>query len=150
MVRPPPRSTRTDTLFPYTTLFRSASLTGGEVAKLRAEDIDRAVAVFPRLGQAFNWCRGCDHHIFNEHILRLGRMSGYERTAHLLLELAERLSMVGLLSGNSFAMPLRQADLADSLGLSAVHMNRVLRKLQKDGMIRREEDRKSTRLNSSH
>src|SRR3546814_9742777 len=70
MIRRPPVSTRTDTLFPYTTLFRSivplysgfaslaqysaASLTGGEVAKLRAEDIDRAVAVFPRLGQAFN------------------------------------------------------------------------------------------------
>src|SRR3546814_20848922 len=66
-------------------------------------------------------------------------MSGYERTAHLLLELAERLSMVGLLSGNSFAMPLRQADLADSLGLHAVHMNRVLRKLQQGGMIRRED-----------
>src|SRR3546814_16432134 len=26
MIRPPPRSTRTDTLFPYTTLFRSAEL----------------------------------------------------------------------------------------------------------------------------
>src|SRR3546814_3026710 len=99
MIRRPPVSTRTDTLFPYTTLFRSivplysgfaslaqysaASLTGGEVAKLRAEDIDRAVAVFPRLGQAFNWCRGCDHHIFNEHILRLGRMRSEEHTSEL-------------------------------------------------------------------
>src|SRR3546814_13404846 len=124
MIRRPPVSTRTDTLFPYTTLFRSivplysgfaslaqysaASLTGGEVAKLRAEDIDRAVAVFPRLGQAFNWCRECDHHIFNEHILRLARLSGYERTAHLLLELAERLSMVCLLCENSFPMTLPQ------------------------------------------
>src|SRR3546814_318365 len=61
--------------------YSAAGLTGGEVAKLRAEDIDRAVAVFPRLGQAFNWCRGCDHHIFNEHTLRLGRMYVYERPA---------------------------------------------------------------------
>src|SRR3546814_9786575 len=104
MVRPPPRSTRTDTLFPYTTLFRSASLTGGEVAKLRAEDIDRAVAVFPRLGQAFNWCRGCDHHIFNEHILRLGRMSGYERTAHLLLRSEEHTSELQSLMRISYAV----------------------------------------------
>src|SRR3546814_2552117 len=31
MIRRPPRSTRTDTLFPYTTLFRSAKCDGGPV-----------------------------------------------------------------------------------------------------------------------
>src|SRR3546814_10381925 len=36
MIRRPPRSTRTDTLFPYTTLFRSArTLSGGEAQRIR-------------------------------------------------------------------------------------------------------------------
>src|SRR3546814_10461513 len=43
MIRRPPRSTRTDTLFPYTTLFRSAD--GRRVLVVRAGDQDhRAVA----------------------------------------------------------------------------------------------------------
>src|SRR3546814_5328201 len=36
MIRRPPRSTRTDTLFPYTTLFRSRGGTGGEGRSARA------------------------------------------------------------------------------------------------------------------
>src|SRR3546814_12951555 len=37
MIRRPPRSTRTDTLFPYTTLFRSVRITGCTVHYVRAE-----------------------------------------------------------------------------------------------------------------
>src|SRR3546814_14620283 len=39
MIRPPPRSTRTDTLFPYTTLFRS-------LARLFAEDQPEAARAY--------------------------------------------------------------------------------------------------------
>src|SRR3546814_15802952 len=38
MIRRPPRSTRTDTLFPYTTLFRSGAGTGSEFAILPAQN----------------------------------------------------------------------------------------------------------------
>src|SRR3546814_3082173 len=43
MIRRPPRSTRTDTLFPYTTLFRSLALAERGLHALRAADADRAV-----------------------------------------------------------------------------------------------------------
>src|SRR3546814_4450040 len=40
MIRRPPRSTRTDTLFPYTTLFRSTDL-GAVMARIQMPDVVR-------------------------------------------------------------------------------------------------------------
>jgi Mn-dependent DtxR family transcriptional regulator len=40
-----------------------------------------------------------------------------------------------LATTESFQCPLTQYDLADALGLSAVHINRVLRKLRDDGLL---------------
>jgi CRP-like cAMP-binding protein len=68
-------------------------------------------------------------------IVRLGRLSAYERTAHLLLELYHRLERAGLKQGASVPMPLTQESLADALGLSIVHTNRVLQQLRGDGLI---------------
>src|SRR3546814_3032926 len=49
MIRRPPRSTRTDTLFPYTTLFRSArSITAGAKICLREKASRRRVRSAPR------------------------------------------------------------------------------------------------------
>src|SRR3546814_19626611 len=50
MIRRPPRSTRTDTLFPYTTLFRSRD--GGVDDRLRLLRRRRAVQIVPAGGQA--------------------------------------------------------------------------------------------------
>src|SRR3546814_20760225 len=49
MIRRPPRSTRTDTLFPYTTLFRSidGQQDAGDVARHGARQEDRGIAAFP-------------------------------------------------------------------------------------------------------
>ena len=68
--------------------------------------------------------------ILSEHVVRLGRRNAIERTAHLLLELLNRLRAVGMVSGRSYAFPLTQQLLADTLGLSVVHVNRTLRKLR--------------------
>lgn len=69
------------------------------------------------------------------HIMRLGRFTAYERTGHLLLELYERLAAAGLTSGQSMPMPLTQEMLADCLGLSVVHLNRMLQQLRRDRLI---------------
>ena len=68
-------------------------------------------------------------------VMRLGRQTAYERAAHLLLELHERLAAVGLAQGNRFPFPLRQEMLAEALGLSVVHVNRTLQQLRRDRMI---------------
>lgn len=68
-------------------------------------------------------------------IVRLGRQTAYERMAHLMLEFHARLQAVGLASDDKFAMPLTQETLADSVGLSVVHVNRTLMQMRRDGLM---------------
>jgi CRP-like cAMP-binding protein len=70
-----------------------------------------------------------------DQIVRLGRQRAYERTAHLLLELHQRLAIVGLGENQRFALPLSQEILADALGLSMVHVNRILQQLRRERLI---------------
>jgi CRP-like cAMP-binding protein len=55
--------------------------------------------------------------------------------ADLLLELANRLSAVGLGAPDNFPMPLTQETLADLLGLTSVHVNRTLQTLRREGLL---------------
>jgi len=70
-----------------------------------------------------------------EHLLDLGRRDSVARVAHLLLELDYRLQSVGRGSPTGFACPISQYLLADALGLTAIHVNRVLRKLRLAGLL---------------
>ena len=65
-----------------------------------------------------------------EHLVNIGRRSALERTAHFFMELTERLSLIGLATEAEYKCPLSQFVLADALGLTAVHVNRVLRQLR--------------------
>jgi CRP-like cAMP-binding protein len=68
-------------------------------------------------------------------IIRIGRQTAYERLVHLLLELNSRCHAAGLSDGFSFDLPLTQEILADSLGLSIVHVNRTLQTLRREQLI---------------
>lgn len=57
------------------------------------------------------------------------------RIAHLLCEFAFRLDKQGLPSGQAYELPMTQDQLADALGLTAVHVNRILKVLVSDGLI---------------
>ncbi|WP_287217273.1 Crp/Fnr family transcriptional regulator [Mesorhizobium sp.] len=70
-----------------------------------------------------------------QHLTNIGRRSALARTAHLLLELRARLERVGAASRTGFACPLTQYDLADALGLTPVHVNRMLRELRERGFL---------------
>ena len=85
---------------------------------------------FPRLGAALMWAASRDEAMVVEHLVNIGRRNAIERTAHFFMELAERLSLVGLATEAEFKCPLSQFVLADALGLTAVHVNRVLRQLR--------------------
>lgn len=67
-----------------------------------------------------------------DRIVSLGRQTAYERLGHLLLEFHERLSVVGHTIGDQFRMPLTQEALGDVLGLSAVHVNRVVQQMRRE------------------
>jgi CRP-like cAMP-binding protein len=70
-----------------------------------------------------------------DHILRLGRLTALERTAHLFLELSDRMAVAGLAYNGRFPLPLTQHQLGEALGLSPVHVNRTVQQLRRDGLI---------------
>jgi CRP-like cAMP-binding protein len=71
-----------------------------------------------------------------QRLASLGRRSAYEATAHLIMAIRTRLKQRGLVSDDkSFEIPLAQRDLADALGLSVVHINRILRRLDEDAVM---------------
>ena len=90
---------------------------------------------FPYLASAFLWATSRDEAVTVEHLASIGRRTAIERTAHFFLELHERLTLVGLADGTEFECPLTQSDLGDALGLSSIHINRVLRKLREIQML---------------
>ena len=52
-----------------------------------------------------------------------------------MCELLLRLRAVGLASGDSYTLPITQAELGDTTGLSAVHVNRSLQALREANLI---------------
>ena len=70
-----------------------------------------------------------------ERIVSLGRRDATRRTAHLLLEFGERLQPNSDAAEVEYNCPLTQADLADCLGMTAIHINRTLRELREMGML---------------
>lgn len=76
-----------------------------------------------------------DAAVFREWLAGVGRRTAYQRIAHLLCELAVRLQSVGLGDPDGFELRVTQAELGDSLGLSTVHVNRVLQDLRSEALI---------------
>jgi CRP-like cAMP-binding protein len=76
-----------------------------------------------------------DGAIHREWIVAMGRRSKVSHLAHLICELFVRLQAVKRTNGMSFHLPVSQAELADVLGLSVVHMNRVISALRNSGVI---------------
>jgi CRP-like cAMP-binding protein len=99
-----------------------------------ASDLLDAFEQTPRLATAILWAASRDEAMVVEHLVGMGQRDAEARMAHLLLELGAKLALVGLGSKAGYACPLTQYHLADALGLSAVHVNRVLRKLREDGL----------------
>jgi len=121
-------------LFDYS-LYSIASLGEVIVCSVPHDDILTLFRRQPRLGAALFWLVGHEATMFAEHLVGVGRQTAYERVAHLLLELLVRLQAVGLADERSYCLPLTQEQMADTLGLSAPHVNRTLRRLRDDGLI---------------
>jgi CRP-like cAMP-binding protein len=111
------------------------TLTDATISTFSAFDIANLFQDFPKLAAAITWSAAREEAMLAEHVVRLGRRSAFERTAHLLLELLNRLQAVAITQGQSYAFPITQQLLADTLGLSVVHINRTLRKLRVRGLI---------------
>jgi CRP-like cAMP-binding protein len=111
------------------------AVTDIEVTEVVVADLMEAFSDTPRLAKAVFWAASRDEAMVVEHLINIGRREAEVRVAHFFLELGARLTLVGLGSKAGYACPLTQYLMADALGLSSVHVNRVLRKLREAGMV---------------
>ncbi|WP_019953357.1 Crp/Fnr family transcriptional regulator [Yoonia vestfoldensis] len=83
-------------------------------------------------GRAFDltWLAAVEEHFLGERLAVLGHMTGITRIARALVRIYDRAEAVKL--GKDYVMPLpyKQQDMADALGMSVVHTNKMLKKLR--------------------
>lgn len=120
------------------------AITRLKVAMITPEEMSRLTQDRPRITQALWWHELVTTAIQREWTLNLGQRTAYERIGHLLVEIYLRLEVVGRARDGTCDFPLTQNDLADATGLTAVHVNRTLQELRKDGLI--ELERKQLRI----
>jgi CRP-like cAMP-binding protein len=106
-----------------------------KVARLAPQTVADMLGSHPAVARALRMCTLVDEATLREWLVNVGCRSALERIAHLFCELLVRLQAVGLAGGDSYALPLTQMDLADTTGLSNVHVNRVLQELRRQGLI---------------
>ena len=111
------------------------TITASRVATISRESVLEITSQRPQLTRALWWGTLVDEAILREWIVALGRRTAYERIAHLICELYLRLKLVGAANGESFELPITQTELADTMGLSLVHVNRVLQRLRGEGVV---------------
>jgi CRP-like cAMP-binding protein len=112
-----------------------ATLVPTKVALIQHRDMHDVVRRFEGISTALWRDSLIDAAIFREWMVGIGRRSSHQRIAHQLCEMATKLRAVGLHDGHTYPWPVTQQEVADSLGLTDVHVNRVLRDLRKDGLI---------------
>jgi CRP-like cAMP-binding protein len=127
--------------FTESSLYSTKALTEVAVAAVPFARLNALHETHPRLVTKIFWWFSCESTIYAEHLVDLGRRSALERVAHFLLELLTRLQSIGLADEQSFKIPLTQELLADALGLSIPHVNRVLRRLREDQLVVVEDQR---------
>ena len=104
----------------------------GIVPHARIKEMTEA---FPRLGRIYWFSTNLDAAIHREWELSLGRRDAGQRLAALFCELHVRLGILGLAAPDGFALRLTQAELGECLGLTPVHVNRMLKQLRDDGLV---------------
>jgi len=88
----------------------------------------------PHLARLLWFATLLDAAIHREWILKLEQLTAAKRVAHVFAELWHRLDLVGLARKDGLRTPLIQADLAEMCGTTAIHMNRALGHLKKEGI----------------
>lgn len=112
-------------------------LTEADVAMIPRSALRAIARERPTVAQAFAISAQIDASIAREWLLNVGRRDARQRVAHLLCEIAVRMDGQVLSAGYEFELPMSQEQLGDATGLTPVHINRTLKCLEGEGLIKR-------------
>ncbi len=111
------------------------TLSRARLAFIDHRHINKLIEARPSVGRALWRETLVDAAIFRQWIVNLGTRTAPARMAHLVAELRQRLSAVGLAADDEFEFPITQSELAEALGLSSVHVNRVIQSFRAAGVL---------------
>jgi len=111
------------------------TVTKARIATIERAEMEAILERCPGVAKAMYISQLVDEGTMRAWITSMGRRSSAERVAHLMSELYLRARNIGLTCETHLEVPLSQSLLADSLGMTAVHLNRVLKKLRLDDAI---------------
>jgi CRP-like cAMP-binding protein len=111
------------------------ALTPAKVGFVSHAALDEALLACPALQAVFWRDTLIDAAIFREWMAGIGRRTALQRIAHIFCELFVRMRALGLADPEGFPLFVTQAEIADGLGLTSVHVNRVLKELRSSGLI---------------
>jgi CRP-like cAMP-binding protein len=114
------------------------ALTRCDLAMIPSAALRELLVTHPQVALAMWVDTLIDASIFREWIINIGRRDARARLAHIFCEFARRLEVAGIGSTDGYELPMTQEQLADASGLTAVHVNRTLKSLASEGLIRRE------------
>ncbi len=112
-----------------------AAVTACVVADLPQDQLDEVMRKQPRIARALRWATLADEAVLREWLANVGQRPSDRKLAHLICELRLRLEIVGLASTSHMQFPLIQQELANALGISAVHVNRVFQQLRQANLV---------------
>ncbi len=112
------------------------AVTAVSLCAFKHDTVLHLVREHAELALDLTWLAAHSERMGDDVLLTVGRRNATERVATLLVHLFKRASSVGLDVDGSIAFPLTQTHVADALGLSPVHVNRVLQALRRARLIR--------------
>jgi len=107
------------------------------LAPFSRERLGRLIDGHPRLAAMILSLAVADRVSLADRLASIGRTPARARVGALICELFSQLRRIGAVDGGSIQLPLTQEDIGDATGLTAVHVNRMLRWLVDDGIIAR-------------
>lgn len=113
------------------------AVTECRVSTVSLARLREVLIAYPRIGLLFLMAVQVERLALMDIVAAMGKSSARERMVRLLLDLHDRLARIGAVEDGRFDMPLTQELLGDVLGLTAVHVNRTMRLLEREGLIAR-------------
>ncbi len=98
-------------------------------------DLLKMCGRYPELSLKLIWEEEREKDLAEHYMVNIVHRSAREKIAFMALELYQRLKLRSLNKGYIIPFPLKQEDIADTLGMSTIHVNRTLHKLEKDNLL---------------
>jgi CRP-like cAMP-binding protein len=111
------------------------ALTAVKTVLFSRESLQSLMHRWPRLAQAMCCVTLVEEMVEREWLVNVGQRTALERLAHLFCEIFVRMRAAGLADHDRCELPLTQMELADTLALSTVHINRTLQELRRQGLV---------------